>query len=82
MKTLMEESKQVFTKNLVTAKLWRRFWRGLNMYNDQQLNYLDIIEPSAFNVVKNGIVNRLILLSIFNLFSHISSDLCMHTLKI
>lgn len=43
MKTLMEESKQVFTKNLVTAKLWRRFWRGLNMYNDQKLNYLDII---------------------------------------
>jgi hypothetical protein len=43
MKTLMEESKQVFTKNLVNAKLWRRFWQGLNMYNDPKLNYLDII---------------------------------------
>jgi hypothetical protein len=43
MKTLMEESKQVFTKNLVDAKLWRRFWQGSNMYNDPKLNYLDII---------------------------------------
>jgi len=40
---LIEEAKMQFSNNNLNAKLWRRFWQAINMY-DQNLTYETIIK--------------------------------------
>ena len=39
---LIEKAKVEFKEGNLNAKLWRRFWQAINMY-DQKLSYFDII---------------------------------------
>jgi transposase len=62
---LIEEAKQQFKSINLNAKLWRRFWQAINMY-DKKLPYVEIIQllygcRTAENQAHRRIYNTILL---------------------
>ena len=53
---LLEESKEKFNISNLNAKLWRRFWQAINMY-DQKLPYAEIIQLLYANRTEENITH-------------------------